>query len=196
MGISLRAMRAGGVAAALLAVAPGAFAESNITVGTGTISASARANIRIEIPRFVFLRVGTGTDLAQNTTVNDIVFQPTVAQIGNSTAVNATAASGDLGNGVATVQVISNGGNITLRGTGSPSLLTNSATGTTIPWSELQVTATNNITHPTIGGANSTFNAVNNVVNLKGTWTYRYANTTTPAGGNYTSTVTYTASTP
>jgi len=184
------------IAASQAALAESTYATSTDFLGLGSMTTAARADFRIDIPRFVFLQVGTGTLLANNGTIDNIVFQPTLTQVGTGTPINATPTSGNLGNGAVTVHIIGNAGNVTLRGVSSPALPTNPATNTTIPWSQLLVTATNGITHPTINGANSVFNATSNVVNRAGQWTYRYANTTTPTPGTYTSTVTYTASTP
>lgn len=180
------------VTASILPLA--AHAESNISSGGGTVSAQARVGFRVEIPRFVFLQVGTGTLMAQNTTQDVIVFQPAVSVLGTGSIVNATPGSGNLGNGIVTVRIISNAGNITFRATSSPAQLTSGSN--TIPWTQIQTIVTNNATHPTINGGNVTFNAVNGAVNIDGTWTYRYLNAATPASGDYSSLVTYTASNP
>lgn len=200
MKIEFLSVRAVCAVVATICISQCARAESSYLIfsdflGSGSGSTSARADFSIAIPRFVFLRVGTGTLLSNNSTVDTIVFQPALAQVGTGSPISATGASGDLGNGTVTVRVIGNVGNVTLRSVSSPALLTNSVNGATIPWSQLLVTAVN-IAHPTINGANSVFAATNNVVNLAGQWTYRYANTITPVPGTYQSTVTYTASTP
>jgi len=168
-------------------------AESNVTTGTGTITATARVNFSITIPRFIFLQVGTGTFLAANGTIDTISFTPTVAVVGNGTAVAATAGSGNLGNGGVTVRIVGNAGNVTLGATG-PANLTSG--GNTIPWTQIATAITGGATHPTINGTNATFTATANVVNVSGTWVYSYLNTVTPASGTYTGTVTYTATTP
>lgn len=167
-----------------------ANAESSVTTGTGAISASARVNFSITIPRFISLRVGTGAILTNDTTINTIDFQPTVAVIGDSNPVAATAASGDLGNGAVTVRILGNSGNVTLSATGPANL----TSGTdTIPWTQISTAVTGGATHPTINGTNATFTATGSVVNVSGTWTYTYLNATTPAGGTYTGQVLYTA---
>lgn len=180
-------------AVAVLALPLAAQAESNVTTGAGTISATARVTFNITIPRFIFLQVGTGTLLAANATINTIAFTPAVAVVGNSTPVAATAGSGDLGNGIVTVRVIGNAGNVTLGATGPANLTSGS---NTIPWTQIATAITGGATHPTINGANATFTAVANVVNINGTWTYSYLNALTPASGTYTGQVLYTATTP
>jgi hypothetical protein len=178
-------------AAAATAVIPMvAQAESNVTTGaSGTLTATARVNFSIVIPRFLFLRVGTGTLLANNTTQDTITFSPTVAQVGTGAVIAGTG--GDLTGGKVTVQVIGNGGNVTL-GAGT---LTLSNGVQTIPSSQIAVAVTGATPHPAFGGS-TTFTATGNVVNASGDWTYSYLNATTPAAGTYTGTATYTATMP
>lgn len=171
-----------------------AQAESNVTTGTGTISASARVNFSIDIPRFIFLRVGTGTERGTNATVDTISFTPTVAALGSGSPVSATLGSGDLGTGKVTVRILGNAGNVALAAT-APATLVN-ATSDTIPWTEISTAVTGGATHPTINGGSASFTATGKVVNVTGDWTYTYLNSAIPAGGTYTGTVTYTATTP
>lgn len=172
-----------------------AHAESNVTTGAApaSLSATARVNFSITIPRFIFLQVGTGTLLAANGTIDTIDFQPALNVVGNGTSVAATAGSGNNGNGNVTVRIIGNAGNVTLGATG-PANLTSG--GNTIPWTQIATAISGGATHPTINGANASFTAASNVVNVNGSWTYTYLNTTTPAAGTYTGQVTYTATTP
>lgn len=192
MKASQRFMKAS-AALVILALPLAAQAESNVTTGGGTISATARVDFSITIPRFIFLQVGTGTLLAANATIDTIAFTPAVAVVGNSTPVAATAGSGNLGNGSVTVRIIGNAGNVTLGATGPANLTSGS---NTIPWTQISTAITGGATHPTINGANATFTAVANVVNVNGTWTYAYLNSLTPASGTYTGQVLYTATTP
>jgi hypothetical protein len=187
-----RTLQAGAVVA--VATLPlTAFAESNVTTGGGTISATARVNFSIVIPRFIWLQVGTGTLLAANATIDTISFTPAVAVVGNGIPVAATAGSGNLGNGTVTARIIGNAGNVTLGATGPANLVSGT---NTIPWTQIAIAAAGGATHPTINGANATFTAVANVVNVNGTWTYSYLNALTPASGTYTGQVLYTATTP
>lgn len=180
-------------AAVAIALPLAAQAESNVTTGTGSISATARVNFSITVPRFIFLQVGTGTPLAQNTTIDTIDFQPALAVVGNGTPVAATAGSGNLGNGGVTVRLIGNAGNVTLGATGPTNLTSGS---NSIPWNQISTAITGGATHPVINGASAAFTAASNVVNINGTWVYSYLNAATPAGGTYTGQVTYTATTP
>ena len=180
--------------AAALALPFGVQAESNFTTGGGAnITATARVNFSIVIPKFVFLQVGTGTFLAANATIDTITFSVPAAAVGNSTAQAATAGSGNLGNGGVTVRVIGNNGNMTLGATAGANLISGTDT---IPWTQISTAITGGATHPTINGGNATFTATNKVVNINGTWVYGYLNTVTPASGTYTGQVLYTATTP
>jgi len=172
----------------------GAHAESNVTTAaSGTLTATARVNFTITIPRLLFLQVGTGTLLAANGTIDMITFTPGVSVIGNGTPVTATAASGNLFNGQVTVRIISNVGGVTLAATGPANLVSGSDT---IPWTQISTAITGGATHPTINGSNASFTAASGVVNINGTWTYSYLNTITPAAGTYTGQVLYTATSP
>ena len=171
-----------------------AHAESNVTTGGGSISASARVNFSIDIPRFIFLRVGTGTERGTNATVDTISFTPPLTALGDGTPVSATLASGDLGTGKVTVRILGNAGNVSLAAA-APANLVN-ADSDTIPWTQISTAVTGGATHPTINGGGTTFTATGKVVNVSGDWTYTYLNSVIPAGGTYTGTVTYTATTP
>ncbi|MBC8088537.1 MAG: hypothetical protein H7Z40_14830 [Phycisphaerae bacterium] len=183
---------ASAVAAAFALATPFAVnAESNITTGTGAnITATARVNFSIAIPKFVFLQVGTGTLLAANTTIDTITFAVPAASVGQGGPL--AGSGGNLTNGAVTVRVIGNNGDMTLGATG---IVPTSGTDT-IPWTQIGVTTAGGATHPTIGGAAATYPATNKVVNVNGSWTYNYANTVTPAFGTYTAQVLYTATTP
>src|ERR1700704_5123728 len=63
-------------AVALALAAPfAASAESNFTTGPGSpITANARLDFQIIIPKVLFLQVGTGTNMAANATINQIAF--------------------------------------------------------------------------------------------------------------------------
>ena len=171
-----------------------AHAESNFTTGGGAnITATARVNFSITIPKFVFLQVGTGTLMAANATIDTITFSVPAANVGTGSVIAATAGSGNLGNGGVTVRVIGNNGNMTLGATGPATLVSGTDT---IPWTEIAAAITGGATHPTINGANATFTATNKVVNINGTWVYTFLNTAPRASGTYTGQVLYTATTP
>ncbi len=200
------------LATALLAAVPMlANAESTFTTGTGTpITASARLDFQVAVPKILYLRVGTGTDFATSATINQIAFTVPAANVGNGTPIAATAASGDLGNGVVTARVIGNNGNITFTST-TLGALSNGAAGDTISYAEIgttvaALTSAVPLPHPTLAdGATTTLTLTpvsGKVVNRDARWTYAYQNTNVVAPGTYggvnanNSRVTYTASMP
>lgn len=196
--------------AAMAAGLPGMVnAESNFVTGSGTLTANANVDFRITIPKILFLQVGTGTMFANNTTINLIDFTVPAANVGNGTAVAATAGSGDLGNGVVTAIVRGNNGNVSLVATNGGAL--SNGSGDTIPWSQITTTPTalagyaTQLTPPTLANTTSatvTLTAVNKVVNQGAQWTYAYANANIVAPGTYggvnvnNGRVTYTATLP
>lgn len=197
--------------AAMAAGLPGMVsAESNFVTGTGMLTANARVDFQITIPKILFLQVGTGTMFANNTAVNLINFAVPAANVGNGTAVAATAGSGDLSNGIVTAIVRGNSGNINLVATNGGAL-NNGVAGDTIPWSQITTTPTalagyaTTLTPPTLANTTSapvTLTAVNKVVNQGAQWTYAYANANIVAPGTYggvnvnNGRVTYTATLP
>jgi hypothetical protein len=200
------------LATALLAAVPMlANAESTFTTGTGTpITASARLDFQVAVPKILYLRVGTGTDFATSATINQIAFAVPAASVGNGTPVAASAASGDLGNGAVTARVIGNNGNITFTST-TLGALSNGAAGDTISYAEIgttvaALTSAVPLPHPTLAdGATTTLTLTpvsGKVVNRDARWTYAYQNTNVVAPGTYggvntnNSRVTYTASMP
>ena len=195
--------------AVMAAVLPGAAnAESNFQTGAGALNATARVDFQITIPKILFLQVGTGALYTTTATVNLIDFTVPAANVGNGTAVNASAAAGDLGNGVVTAVVRGNNGNITLNAT-SVGAIGNGA-GDSIAWSQITTTAaaltTGTVLTPPVlangASANVTLTAVAKVVNQDARWTYQYANSAVVPSGTYggvnvnNSRVTYTAALP
>lgn len=197
-------------AAAALSLGSTAHAESNFQTGTGALTGTARLDFRITIPKILYIRVGTGTALAANATVDLLDFAPGAATIGNGVATAATAGSGDLGTGAVTARVIGNNGNVSFTSTTIGSL--SDGAGGSIPFSEINVASTvltsaTALPHPTLvanGGtsAATTLTAAAKVVNLDARWTYTYRNTNVVAAGTYggvntnNGRVTYTVSLP
>lgn len=198
------------VLGALLTAPFAAQAESTFQTGTGTpLTADARVDFQIRIPKILFLQVGTGTLYASNTAVNLIDFDVPAASVGNGTAVAATLASGDLSNGAVTAIVRGNNGTVTLNASATGAL--SNAAGDTIDYSQIITTASNLTTAtildaPVLANGASTTVTVNpspsKVVDRNARWTYTYANSALAAPGTYGGVnlnhgrVTYTASMP
>jgi len=196
-----------GLALAAAVAAPlAAHAESNFQTGSGTLTANAKVDFRITIPKVLFLQVGTGTLYANNTNVDLIEFNVAAADIGNSTSV--AGIGGDVGGGIVSARVRGNGGNVDLNviTTGD---LSNGA-GDSIPWGEVTTTAGPWVTStvlpaPTLvsgTGTPITLAATGKIVNQDARWTYSYDNNSLVPAGTYggininNGRVTYTASLP
>jgi len=197
------------LAAGFLAALPMmANAESQFTTGAGTpITASAKLDFQIVIPKIIYLRVGTGTNLANNAAVDLITFTVPAASVGNSTAVAGTG--GDLTAGVVTAKVVGNNGIVTLSSTTTGNLTTGVA-AEAIPYSQITttpavLTSATALPAPALASGATTSIAltpVNRVTNQDARWTYTYLNNTVMASGTYGGVnlnggrVTYTASMP
>lgn len=190
------------VLAATMVLPLAANAESSLQTGGGALTANARVDFTIVIPKILFLRVGTA-----NATIDLISFNVLAANVGNGVAQAGTG--GDLGAGAVTAVVQGNNGTVTLNATtGGPI-----SNGTdTINYTEIVTTPTalagfaTLLNAPTLANGasgNITINpAPSKVVNSGAKWTYTYANSNVVAPGTYggvntnNSRVTYTASMP
>jgi hypothetical protein len=198
------------LAAAAVAVPMLCSAESNFQTGTTALTATAHVDFQITIPKFLFLRVGTGTGTAAGgyatlATIDEITWAPTAAQVGGGTLAGT---GGDLTGGVETAVVVANNGNVTLSSTTTGPL--SDGAGDTISYATITTTATHNTTTTTLAppaladGATTTttLTAVGKVVQQDAKWAYTYANATSPPAGTYGGVntnggrVTYTASLP
>ncbi|MDO9149530.1 hypothetical protein [Hydrogenophaga sp.] len=173
-----------------------ASAESQLV--TGADSATARLDLRVVIPRVLFLGVGAGaaTPLASNGGINTLTFDYSAnpQDIGTTLAAASISNDGPLPSGNAIpVRVFGNDGQITITATNETNLVSGSDT---IPFTQLSVTTTNAaLPAPAFGGTSlPTLNG--KVTNQTANWAYSYANATTPAFGTYTGRVTYTATMP
>ena len=177
--------------AALTAVVPLAcLAESNFQSGVAApMTAQAHVDFQITIPKFLFLRIGTGTGTfaggwATNATVDLITWAPTVAQLGTGPLLSA---GGDIVGGGETAVIVANNGNVTFTShTGGP--LTD-ATGDTISWSTITTNWAHLNTGTTlvapgladVGTPSIVIAATNGVVDQDAKWTFNYSNAATTA---------------
>ena len=191
-------MRTSTVIKALLAataVAPMlCFAESNVQTGAGALTATAHVDFQITIPKFVALRIGTGTGTlaggwANLATVDQITWAPLPAQVGTGVLAGA---GGDLGTGTETAAVYANGnGNVTLSCTTTGAL--NDGAGDTISYGTITTTAsvlTSATALPVCVLGDGTTNsvvvpAVAKIVSRDAKWAYTYSNATIPPAGTY-----------
>jgi hypothetical protein len=171
-------------------------AQADSSVGAAT--ASARLDFQVVIPGVVFLQVGTGAFRQNIDAVDQIVFQPTDQQITDGGTVNATATSGNLGNGQVTVRVFGNVGELDLTSTATELV---SAGNNTIPWTQIAVAVTGDVPHDLFAAngamtVNLATQGGSPVVNRQGSWTYSYANTEDFRPGTYQGRVTYSVASP
>ncbi len=121
-------------AASIALGATNAFAESSQVTGAGALSASANLDFQVNIPGVLRFRIGT-----TGAAIDNIIFDVPAANVGDGTDVNATS-GGDVAAGQVTVELYGNRSAITLTPT-VPANLSN-ATGDTMPYSEILVSAT------------------------------------------------------
>lgn len=180
------------VLAAAASFSTGAQAESRFVTGNGTpLTASANLDFTITIPKFVYVRIGTGTNAANNTTVDNLVFNVPAANVGDGSAVSGTG--GDLTNGTVTARVTGNNGTIAFSSTTLGPL--NNGAGDTISWSQMNVAVATNTTstalvHPAlVDGATTSINLTpttgTKVTNLDARWTFSYRNQNVVPAGTY-----------
>ena len=184
------------VALAAVTAAFSAQAESNLnSVSAPNMTATARLNFQVVIPKILYLRVGTGTDFVANTTVDTVGFTLTPAQVATPGAVAATA------NGTVTARVVGNG-NTTIALSALGVLGGLASTGLpSIPWSAFTLTGTGALANPAIGdgvaGATVSSAPTGGLVDKAGSWTFSYNNAAPIAAGTYgLAVVTYTATMP
>ncbi len=177
------------LAAGLCGTTQQAWAESTyVTAPTGAVTANARLIFSVNVERFLYLRVGTATAMANNTTVNMVNFPVPLLSSGNGVPV--------AGSIPVVAQVRGNGGNIAFLNF-TPGSLTNGVQS--VPYTSITATAATLAGSPTVlnhpafvnGGIStiSTLPAVANVVDAGATWTFRYANTALLNSGVYGATV-------
>jgi hypothetical protein len=177
-------------AAASLSTA--AQAESRFVTGTGSpLTANANLDFTITIPKFVYVRIGTGADSANNATVDNLVFNVPATNVGDGTPVSGIG--GDLTGGQVTARVLGNNGTIAFSSTTLGPL--NNGSGDTISWSQMNVAVASNTTatplaHPTlVDGATTTINLAptlgTKVTNLDARWTFTYSNQNVVPAGTY-----------
>lgn len=197
------------LAASTVALLPMAVqAESSLQTGNTSLSATARLDFQVTIPKVLFLQVGTGTAAQNNGAIDLLAFVVPAASVGNGSAI-AASSGGDLGAGAVTARVIGNNGDVTLTSTTSGAL--GNGAGDTISFNDVSaavtaLTSATPLAHPSFvdGGvsANVVVPATNKIVNRDARWTFSYLNTAAKPAGTYgganvnNGRVTYTAAMP
>ena len=169
-----------------------ANAESKFVTGTATpLTASANLDFTVVIPKFVYVRIGTGTSMANNTNVDNLIYTVPAANVGDSTSI--AGAGGDLTGGQVTARVIGNNGTIAFSSTTLGAM--NNGAGDTISYSQMSVAVSTNtsataLASPALidGGTTSinlTPTSGTKVTNLDAKWTFAYKNNNIVAAGTY-----------
>ena len=185
-------------AAVALAVAS-ASAHADATFDSSAPWAAAVSqDFRIDIPGFIYFRVGT--DISGH--VNQIIFTATTANVGNSVPIAGTG--GDATSSGVNVVLRANLGQITITETNTSAgngLGTGVAADGFIPFTQITTTSSDGaLPAPSLSnaGGNTSTPLLNSAktTNRAAVWTYGYANTTVPSAGTYTGRVMYTATAP
>ncbi len=185
--------------AVVLAVPALAAAESSFQSGATPLSASAKLNIQVTIPKILFLKVGTGTFPNNNAAVDTVSISVPAANVGDGTPVNAAA--------TVAVEVRGNGGNISLNSNTPGPMVNDAVPPDQLAYTTISATSSNAaLGHPAFAASGNgtavTLTATNRVFNQAANWTFSYANSAVVAEGTYGGTaaksgqVTYTASLP
>ena len=73
--INSRILRVALAVAGIAALPSAAQAESKFVTGTASpLTASANLDFTITIPKFVYVRIGTGSNMANSTTIDNLVY--------------------------------------------------------------------------------------------------------------------------
>ncbi|MGH8050091.1 MAG: hypothetical protein ACREPB_05470 [Arenimonas sp.] len=185
------------LAAALFASVPMlANAESSFQTGAGPLTATARLDFRVVIPKFLSFQVGSPAG-----TIDLVEFTVPAANVGDGSDIART------NGGVVPVTLLGNNGNISITGTTLGQL--NNGAGENISFAEILSTSSDaNLNVPTLvdGGASAAVTVTPNVgarvVNRTANWSFAYSNTNYVGSGSYggvnvnNGRVTYTASMP
>ena len=173
-----------------------AWAESNLTVAPApVVFADARLDQRVVVPKVIFLRIGTGTNFANNNVRDLVTFAVTPGNFASGTPIAGTSSAGAI-----VARVLSNGGDVSFRARGTNGGL-NAGGGNRIAWTQI-VAASSSATlpHPVMGngvaGPVTTLPATAGVVDRSATFSFTYANSAPVAAGTYNGRVTYTAALP
>ena len=173
-----------------------ANADSDFAIGSPA-TASVDLDFQIIIPNFIYFRVGTVGS------IDTINFAPTVTDI--TTGAITAGTGGDAGPGAVNVDVISNGGDITITEGNNGVAGLSDGSGNNISYTQINTGDGGNISAPTLSDGpigNTTTILSAGVTNLSDVWTYTYTNPAIPpVAGTYGTAanggrVTYTAAIP
>jgi hypothetical protein len=185
-----------GIVAAVVAAAPlVCSAESTLQTTSGQ-TATAHVDFTITVPKFLFLRVGTGPSYTTGVytptaAVDPITWTLTTLNVGTG---SLPGTGGDIAPaGTETAALICNSGNSVTFTSQTAGALTDT-TADTISYANITVATTaltagyTLLNPPALADGATTTTTVNgagHLVKADAKWTYSYANNTVPAGGVY-----------
>ena len=181
---------------ALIGLVSAAWAESNLTVAPApVVYADARLDQRVVVPRMIFLRIGTGTNFANNNVRDRVTFAVSPGNFAAATPIAGTPSAGPI-----VARVLSNGGDVSFWARGTNGGL-NAGGGNRIPWTQIvPASSSGTLPHPTIGigvaGPVTTLAATAGIVDRSATFSFTYSNSAPVVAGTYNGRVTYTAALP
>ncbi len=205
------------ICSTLLWLVPVAGAEQVTTTApagapNNAVTASSRLDFTINIGKFLFFGVGTGTFPTASATVDTVAFNgsfsvppvPTAPVTGNNTPLNWDGAVPSLSVGSTVtlpVEVRSNAGQVTVRATVNTPLANGPQV---IPFSQILINSSDaNLPAPLIpnSGTGASVNVAgtsftNLVTQRTANWTFSYAPVATLPAGVYSGLLTFTASSP
>jgi len=159
-----------------------------------TLSATARLNLKVVIPRFLSFQIGSRGDA-----VDTLSIEPLPDKMGDGTVVSATAGDAAAGSG-ASVNLRSNAGQITLTATNDGGIRGLGSRGAI---SLVEISALNDtpvLAAPTLtdaaGSTSRTTVTRGNITDLAATWRYEYRNLHAVDPGTYRAEIIYTAASP
>lgn len=165
-----------------------AMAESSVVNNaTNGSAAQAHLDLRVTIPQFISLTVGSA-----GAAIDEVAFELTPDQAVTAGTVAATT------NGTVAVALSGNVGDLSFSATTPSPNLVDATSGAVLPLTAIAVdSSAGALEHPTFNApAPVSIGAVNGVVNLTGSWVFAYNHVTTQVPGNFTTQVTYTAALP
>ena len=159
-----------------------------------TLSATARLNLKVVIPRFLSFQIGS-----RGEAVDTLSIEPLPDKMGDGTVVSATAGDAAAGSG-ASVNLRSNAGQITLTATNDGGI---GGLGSRGAISLVEISALNDtpvLAAPTLTDAAGSTSRMTltrgNITDLAATWRYEYRNLHAVDPGTYRAEIIYTAASP
>jgi hypothetical protein len=178
------------------AISPAALAESRSIEGSvdAGMATTARLNLQVVIPRFLYFRVGSA-----GSTVDTLSFEPPAGAVGDGRIVSGSGGDAAGGSG-ASVSLRSNAGQITIVANNDGGV-GGLGGGGAISLAEINVRSDSpELATPSLTDAGGSVARVlathGNVTDHHATWTYEYRNRHAVAPGVYNAEIIYTAVSP